>query len=178
MKQFLRRPSPFAPPMWKLLAFTVAWGGSQLVCRAAELHVEISGVSATQAILRYRVPINRPCLVEVSESNTFRPLVHDVDPLLFEGGSDVRSGALNHLNDHVMVIGQRKAQKARNGRWYSRALQANTDHYYRVNCGRTQATGSFRTANIALGNSYNEMFPPDPDVAQYTLMGAYAWPEF
>ena len=46
----------------------------------AELEVQVTGVSATQAILRYRSPTNRPCSVEVSESNTFRPLVHDVDP--------------------------------------------------------------------------------------------------
>jgi hypothetical protein len=105
-------------------------------------------------------------------------LVHDVDPDLFEGGSDARSGPLNRLNEHVIVVGQRKAQKARDGRWYSRALQANTNHYFRVDCGLAKATGSFRTANITLGNSYNEMFPSDPDVTQFTPMGSYAWPEF
>ena len=75
-------------------------------------------------------------------------------------------------------MGQRKAQRARDGHWYSRALQANTVHYFRVNCGMAAGTGSFRTATIALGNSYNEMFPPDPDVSRYTPAGAYAWPEF
>ena len=148
------------------------------VCPGAELQVEVTGISATQAILRYTSLLKRPCTVEVSESNTFRPLVHDVDPALFEGGSDARSGRLNWLGEHVFVVGQRKAQRARDGRWYSRALQANTVHYFRVDCVVASATGSFRTANIALGDSYNEMFPPDPDVAEYTPAGAYAWPEF
>src|SRR5438270_12503257 len=146
------------------------------ICQGADLLVQVSGASATQAILRYRTANQRPCTVEVSESASLRPLVHDVDPALFEGGSDARSGRLNRLGERVFVIGQRRAQKARNGHWYSRALQANTTHYFRVSCGGASATGSFRTGTIALGNSYNEMFPPDSDVSGYTPAGAYAWP--
>ncbi len=145
---------------------------------ATPLQVKVAGISNTQAILSYVSPVSQPCTVEVSESNTFRPLVHDVDPALFEGGSDARSPSLNRGTQRVFVAGQRKAQKAADGHWYSRALQANQDHYYRVRCNGLSATGSFRTANIPLGNSYNEMFPPDPDVAGYTPAGSYAWPEF
>ena len=52
-------------------------------CYGAGVAVELAGVSATQAILRYQPPNNSPCKVEVSEANTFQPLVHDVDPALF-----------------------------------------------------------------------------------------------
>jgi hypothetical protein len=151
---------------------------SQPLSAAAPLQVRIAGVSNTQAILTYGPPDRQPCTVEVSESKTFQPLVHDVDPKLFEGGSDERSGSLNGPSQRVFVAGKRKAQKASDGHWYSRALQANQDHYYRVRCGNSVAAGSFRTANIPLGNSYNEMFPPDPSVSEYTPAGAYAWPEF
>jgi hypothetical protein len=150
---------------------------SQTLLAAPSFPVSVSA-SNTQAILTYNSPVSQPCTVEVSESKTFQSLVHDVDPRLFEAGSDLRSGTLNRANQRIFVAGKRKAQKASDGHWYSRALQANQDHYYRVRCGAETAIGSFRTANIPLGNSYNEMFPPDPEVSGYTPAGAYAWPEF
>ena len=42
-------------------------------CYGADVPVELAGVSATQTILQYHSATNRPCTVEVSESNTFRP---------------------------------------------------------------------------------------------------------
>lgn len=60
----------------------------------------------------------------------------------------------------------------------SRALQAFTTYYWRA-CGTT--TGTFQTANIALGNTYNEAFPADPAVGTrpyFAAAGSYAWPEF
>src|ERR1019366_1281103 len=67
------------------------------------------------------------------------------------------------------------------GKWYSRALQAFTTHYFRITCGASQATGTFLTANIALGNTYKETLPADPAVGArpyFSSTGSYAWPEF
>ena len=61
------------------------------------------------------------------------------------------------------------------------ALQAFTTHYFRITCGGSQANGSFITANIALGNTYNEALPADPGVSArpyFSPTGSYAWPEF
>jgi len=81
MKQFLRR---FFISASRALLFALCVAAFP-ICEAVDLRVEVSAVSSTQAILRYRGPRNRPCNGEVSESGTFLPLVHDVDPDLFEG---------------------------------------------------------------------------------------------
>src|SRR5437868_5499596 len=82
----MRRTLLFSRTTWFALPLLV-WA---LQCQGAGMPVEVAGISATQAILRYDPPNHRPCTVEASESNTFRPLVHDVDPALFEGVSDTR----------------------------------------------------------------------------------------
>src|ERR1035438_5959282 len=145
-------------------------------------NLQVRGVTATQAILAYRAPDTNPCSVEVSESPSYRPLAHDVDPALFAGSNlDNRDGATASGLQRVFVAGKRRAEKGSNGRWYSRALQAFTSHYFRVTCGGSQATGTFLTANIALGNTYNETLPADPAVSTrpyFSSTGSYALPEF
>jgi hypothetical protein len=149
---------------------------------AAITGVSVQGTTATQAILRFTAPDNGACTAEVSESASFAPLVHDVDASLFPGSNlDNRTESVSSGRERVFVIGKRRAEKAVNGKWYSRALQAFTPHYYRITCGADQSAGSFSTANIALGNTYNEPLPPDPGVVGSTLFvnaGRYAWPEF
>jgi|GEM_PF-5888855 len=145
-------------------------------------NLQVRGVTSTQAILAYRAPDTNPCSVEVSESQSYRPLAHDVDPALFAGSNlDSRPEATVSGLQRVFVAGKRRAEKGTNGRWYSRALQAFTTHYFRITCGGSQATGSFLTANIALGNTYNEALPADPAVSTrpyFSSTGSYAWPEF
>lgn len=149
---------------------------------AAITNVSVQGTTPTQAILRYTAPDTGVCTVEVSESPSFAPLVHDVDAQLFPGSNlDSRNESASNGPERVFVIGKRRAEKAVNGKWYSRALQAYTAHSYRITCGGSQATGSFSTANIALGNTYNEELPPDPNAGSdgfYVPAGLYAWPEF
>ena len=144
-------------------------------------NLQVQGVTSTQAILAYRAPDTNACSVEVSESPSYRPLAHDVDPALFAGSNqDNRDGTISGLQ-RVFVAGKRRAEKGTDGRWYSRALQAFTTHYFRITCGGSQATGSFLTANIALGNTYNETLPADPAVSTrpyFSSTGSYAWPEF
>ena len=102
-------------------------------------NLQVRGVTSTQAILAYRAPDTNPCSVEVSESPSYRPLAHDVDPALFAGSDqDNRDGTTNGLQ-RVYVAGKRRAEKGTDGRWYSRALQAFTTHYFRITCGASQA---------------------------------------
>ena len=126
-------------------------------------NVAVRGITSTQAILTYSAPDTNVCSVEVSESPTYRPLIHDVDPALFAGANlDSRAEGTSSGRERVFVAGKRRAEKGLNGHWYSRALQTVTAHYYRIVCGGSTATGTFETANIALGNTYNEALPPDP----------------
>ena len=145
-------------------------------------NVAVRGVTNTQAILTYTAPDANACSVEVSEAAGYQPLVHDVDPALFAGSNlDSRAESFSSGRQRVFVIGKRRAEKALNGHWYSRALQTVTTHYYRITCGSSVATGNFVTANLALGNTYNEALPGDPAAGSrpyYAAIGSYAWPEF
>ena len=145
-------------------------------------NLQVRGVTSTQAILAYTAPDTNPCSVEVSQSQSYLPLVHDVDPALFAGSNlDNRPEATGSGIQRVFVAGKRRADKGTTGKWYSRALQAFTTHYFRITCGASQATGTFLTANIALGNTYNETLPADPAVGSrpyFSSTGSYAWPEF
>ncbi len=134
--------------------------------------VDASQVTATQAILTYMAPSAAACSLQVSESPTLSPLVHDVDPALFSGSnSDGRTGNTAMGLRRSFVVGTRRSDQASDGNLYSRALQANTTQYYSVNCSGTISTGQFTTANPALGNTFPE--PPPFNAAGW---GNYGWP--
>lgn len=148
-------------------------------------NVSVVGVTNTQAVLQYTAPNTTACTVEASTSPTYLPLVHDVDPAIFAGSNlDSRPGSVAGDVTRTFVLGTRDAEQGLNGNWYSRALQALTQHYYRITCGANTATGSFTTANIALGNTYNEPLLPDPSVTSgfnangFSYAGRYAMPTF
>src|SRR5690242_15405440 len=94
------------------------------------LTVTVSATSPTQAILSYVAPDSQACTVEVSESATYTPLVHDVDPAIFAGGNlDSRTpGALSSGTSRVFLVGARiigRSSFPAGGDFplYSRALQ-------------------------------------------------------
>ncbi len=131
-----------------------------------------SQATATQAIVTYTAPSSAPCSIQVSESASLSPLVHDVDPSLFPGSNlDSRPGNLAEGLQRTFVVGARRGDLAADNNHYSRALQANTLHYYKVTCGATVLTGQFTTANPPLGNSYSDNPPFDA-----TAFGNYGWP--
>jgi hypothetical protein len=126
----------------------------------------------TQAILAYTAASDSPCTIQVSESPTLSPLVHDVDPSLFPGANlDSRAGNMANGLQRTFVVGARCSDLATDKKLYSRALQANTRHYYRISCDSTSVTGQFMTDNPPLGNTYADN--PPFNAAGF---GNYGWP--
>jgi hypothetical protein len=151
----------------------------QIMARAA-VSVTVRGTTSTQAVLSYTLsaPTGAACPVEVSESPSFTPLVHDTDPALFPGANlDNRSGSLGGKNYRAFIAGTRgAAQVGADQRRYSRALAAATLHYFRINGDSScdsggPVTGSFTTASIPAGRTYNDWIPSDPNNP-----GVAAWP--
>ena len=136
--------------------------------------VTVSGATSTQAIISYTAPDSNPCSVEISESGSYLPLVYDVDPAKFSGANlDSRPDSIVASRRRVFVAGKRTAETALDSRRYSRALQANTQHFFRITCPSTgdMATGQFQTLNMVLGNTFNDPLPVDKNNP-----GEYAWP--
>jgi hypothetical protein len=157
-------------PTWvPRLSATLLAIPAALLCQ--DLDVTVTP-TPTQAVLVYYAPDESPCRVEVSESPSFAPLAHDVDPVLFPGADqDTRPGNVVEGRARYFVAGRRTAEPASDATRYSRALQANTQHYYRITCGASTAAGTFHTANIPLGDTSVEQ-PPFDSSAPFN----YAWP--
>ena len=150
--------------LWLLLMVVPAFG--------AITQVQVAGTTSTQAVISYSAPDTNPCTVEISESSTYTPLVHDVDAGIFPGAnSDSRPGSITAGRLRIVVAGKRTAEIGSDNWRYSRALQAFTTHYFRITCGSDQANGMFLTRNIPMGNTYPEAAPVDP-----ANPGEYAWP--
>jgi hypothetical protein len=135
--------------------------------------------TAKAAVVNYTAPAGAGvCTWEMSQANTFAPLVADVNTTLFPGSSsDNRAGSLSNGDARTFVVGQggtgiEYAPVASDGKRYSRALQANTTHYGRVTCGSDTATLSFTTANVTPGDTYPGSFWPDDPATP----GVAAWP--
>src|SRR6185312_16613598 len=110
-----------------LLATASLWS------RAATIPVTVQGTTPTQAILTYDSTVDAACTVQVSASSSLTPLVNDVNPVLFSGSnSDQRSGDIVNGRSRTIVIGKRDAEMASDGKHYSRALQAYTQHFFKI----------------------------------------------
>lgn len=139
-------------------------------------NVVTQGVSPTQAVIAFSVPDPNDCLVQVSTDPAFGSLVNDTNDVLFPGSQKCnRTGSTVNGTDVVFVVGLRTSQKAADGRFYSRALQCNTTHYFRIVSQFQPDPASprtFQTSNPPLGAMYPEPPPFDP-----AAFGNYAWPE-
>lgn len=149
-----------------LLALTCLQASAAITVRSAQ-------ATSTQAVISYVTASASACTVEVSEESDYSPLVADVDPAKFTGSDqDSRTGSITSGTDRQFVVGANFADVAADGKRYTRALRADTLHYYRISvCGGDTATGTFKTAPPPLGKTYAEPLPVDPDVP-----GAYAYP--
>ena len=145
---------------------------SAIDAQAVITNISVAGITNTQAILTWTAPDQQPCTVQVSESATLTPVVHDVDAAIFPGSNvDNRDGSITDGRARKFVVGKRAAEKGSDGVRYSRALQSYTPHYFRITCGSDQAMGQFTTQPIAFGNTFQDPAPVDE------TGGGYAWPD-
>jgi hypothetical protein len=134
------------------------------------VNLTVVGTTPTQAVLQYAAPSAAACTVEASESPTYLPLVHDVDASLFpQANLDTRPGDLVSGQARVVVVGKRYSETASDQNIYSRALQANTNHFFRVNCNGVTGTAAATTANIPAGATYNDGPQIDTQPGQWKM---------
>ncbi len=142
------------------------------VLGAESLAVQVIGVTPQQAILSIDGD-GAACKVQAYEDAGMTKPVHDVDESLFPGSSKCdRAGSVVSGHRYTFVLGFRGTETASNGDIYSRSLQADTKHYYRVTLASgATATGSFTTADPPLGNSAPDYIPYNA-----AAFGHYGWP--
>src|SRR5271166_2324818 len=119
----------------------------------AQLTVTVSGATATEAVLSYAAPTPSSCTLQVSTVAGLSPVVHDVDGTLFTNANvDLsRATTISEGSTRIVVVGARTSASALDGvTFYSRALQANTNHFVKVTCGSSTGTTTFVTANPPL----------------------------
>lgn len=136
--------------------------------------VTVIGVTSTQAVLRYQVSTQQACRVQVSQDASLSPLAADVDPVLFPGSDlDSRPEGISSTAESMryFVVGKHRADKASDGKFYSRALQTFSEYFYRVTCGDTLLSGRFVTGLPPLGDNFPAAPPFDA-----SGFGNYAWP--
>src|SRR5713226_4357209 len=134
--------------------------------------------TATQAVIRVTTDQPGACTYRVSQGTTLGPIVNDVNTDLFPGSnSDARFGSIVNDTSRIFVAGTRVSQavtmKGADGNFYSRALQANTQHVAGVTCGtEPEVTKPFRTINPSFASPGPDwVFPTDT-----SGWGNEAWP--
>jgi len=142
----------------------------------ADITISLTATSR-QIIATYTAPDTGACTVEASESNTYSPVITDVNSTLFSGSNiDSRSGSLGTgTTSRSFIIGTVPdmrgviANVASDGKRYGRALQPLTTYYVRVTCGSHTGTASVTTLNRPLGMTRGNEQP-------IASAGTYAFP--
>lgn len=134
-------------------------------------------ITPTQGVIRVTTDQPGNCTYRVSEGSIFVANVDDTNPNLFkEANSDARLGSLIQAKSHIFVAGTRTAARALDGKYYSRALQVNTQHWVGVTCGSDkEVSTTFRTINPPLGNTAPDPMPFDPSAFGNVAVPSIDW---
>ena len=140
----------------------ISWGQTNLT---------VASLSPTQAVISYNSII--PCTIELSESNSYSPVLHDVNSSLFTNAATdiLRANTYVAGGKKFVVLGKKYTEVASDSKFYSRALPADTVLYLRVTCGSTSATATLTTPPPLTGMVSSE--PPLPVSGNW---GNSPWP--
>src|SRR5271155_1339791 len=142
------------PMYWVLFALIAA-----AALRADNLAVTVeSNITPTQAIIQYTATATS-CTIAVVDQSGLGVTVWDLDGATFaNANTDTgRPDTLQNAMARTVILGHRSVEKGLDSKFYSRALQANTQHLVTVTCGSDSGTVTFVTQNIPLGGSYPEL---------------------
>jgi hypothetical protein len=141
-----------------------------VVGRAANPVITLIGATSTQ--IAVSVVYGGGGLTITMTDNGGGPSVHDVDATLFANSNvDTSRTTANNFRWHTIVNGTTRivvlgghdeVKLALDGKWYSTALQANTDHTITFTNGGDTATIHASTSSIPGGSAYPEMPIPAP----------------
>ena len=140
---------------------------------AANIPLTVVGSTETQIIVNYTAPSAAACTI-VATDNNGGPAVADVDASKFSGAnSDLGRTAANgfrwptliaeanSLNRTLFIGGHDEVKLASDGKWFSTALQVNSDHTITVTCGSDSGSIHASTKNLPAGSTYPEQIIPD-----------------
>src|SRR6266852_2153133 len=150
--------------------------------RAATIPVTVAGSTETQIAVNYTATSNGPCTVTATDQNN-GPTVNDLDPAKFTGanqdlsrtvangfrwpalcGGIACSATNTDLHRTVFIGGHDEIKQGTDGKWYSTALQVNSQHTITVICDLTNSgVINASTRNLPLASNYPEMPIPTPD---------------
>ena len=134
--------------------------------------------TATQAVLSFQVIDPAHCTVQLFLDEARTLPVDDTSPRLFDLASQcTRAGSALQGNTVAFVAGLRRAEKAADGKFHSRALAAVTRYYYTIvdTSDSATATGSFVTRTLPLGNLYPEQPPFDEGAWDKRAYPQFEW---
>ena len=166
---YIRTGRQWLTPVGSLLLTGVLSSTAQAVTT-----VDVTKIQATNTQAVIPVATDQPgnCKWVVTELGSAVP-VNDVNPKIFVGSnSGARSGSVSIVGYHFFVVGTRTAGQGADGKWYSRALTANTAYAGTVTCGGDEPVGyQFQTPDIPLGVTYTDSLPYNS-----RALGSYALP--
>jgi hypothetical protein len=116
-------------------------------------------ITPTQAIVQYTATSTGSCMIAVSDQSGLGVTVWDLDGSTF-ANANIDTGRPDTIQDgmnRTVILGHRSVEKGLDGLFYSRALQANTQHFVTVACGSDSGSATFTTQNIPFGGSYPEL---------------------
>jgi hypothetical protein len=146
---------------------------SLLVCSsaqwAANIPITVVGSTETQIVISY-VPTSSASCTIVATDNNNGPVVADLDGTKFANASnDLARTVANGFRWPTLVKGSSRTvfigghdevkQSLLDGKWYSTALQVNSDHTITVSCNSGADSGTIHasTSNLPVGSTYPEL---------------------